>query len=546
MVAINLFHQPSFHDKLTNITSSTQLCALLAAMIGYAAYFGRADSHSFPIMDPAIVPANYPEPGVFLQKALQLVDEAIAECDDEPPPICVVQALIIATHCQLTRGVHGKAWRSLGLCIRLAYELDLHLIDAHNDIDSIRHQSPLEWRDEEEKRRAWWAIWEMDVFASAIKRTPPAVSWTLMETYLPIDDHFWFQNQPMPSSFLERDPVQRWKSLQSSNNESPKAWYIIINSLMKDAQNLSRPHRARFDPNTSQRGGRRGDSGKDDTNTLQELEMLRNAVQCFTLALPSHLRFRAQYLSFDQSPAGKSSSHRQLHCHIYNIFVMTQLARLMIYRYDLFREPVGEEWANKRPTTAESPMSSWSEYFEAADNILSIVNRSCEEHVQHINPLLLSTIWLASAVQLVRKYVEQPPAKSCLIKSRFDVLYLTYKRCADFWDTKTALQQNLEALEVQLEAYFQSEAIDTSSAARDAARASLKRRKTASSWIPDTAKECADNESSVVGPHGGGTCNGECDSFRDIADCKISKYRSRPQPRESNRVQLDTHRNFDG
>lgn len=91
-------------------------------------------------------------------------------------------------------------------------------------------------------------------------------------------------------------------------------------------------------------------------------------------------------------------------------------------------------------------------YFQAADNILRIVTQSCQEQVQHINPFLSSTIWLASAVQLVRTYFAQTPTNRSLIKSRFDVLYSTYKRCVGFWDTKTALQQNLESLEVQLEA----------------------------------------------------------------------------------------------
>lgn len=515
MVAINLFHQPSFHKKLANIKSPTQLCALLAAVISYAARFGPSDNTDPSSTSPVLVFGDQPKPHTFLRKALKLVDEAIAECDDEPPPICVIQALIIATHCQLTRGVHGKAWRSLGLSVRLAYEINLHLIDAQDGVDS-RHQSSLEWRDNEEKRRAWWAIWEMDVFASAIKRTPTAVSWSQMETYLPVDDYYWFQDQPAPSTFMERDASQRWKSLQSSKNESPKAWYLVINSLMKDAQVLSGPHGMRPDQSLNQRqwssrvhhGSRSsgGSAGRKNTNTSQELEMLRNAVQCFVLALPSHLRYRTQYLSFDQSAAGKAMSHRQLHCHIYSIFVMTQLAHLMIYRYDLFREPASEDWTDSGFAPGQNTLPSWSDrlhspcvgqYFEAADNILSIVNRSCEEHIQHINPLLLSALWLASAVQLVRKYVEQPSAKSCLIKSRFDVLYLTYKRCVDFWDAKTALQQNLEILEVQLKAYFHRDEIESRSVVGGPSGEPAKRlERTSSSWIPEKQSTLADNVSS--------------------------------------------------
>lgn len=78
-------------------------------------------------------------------------------------------------------------------------------------------------------------------------------------------------------------------------------------------------------------------------------------------------------------------------------------------------------------------------YFDAADSILRIVNQICEDHIQHFNPFLSSTIWLASTVQLVRKYFARTPSEKALIKSRFNVLYFTYKRCVQFWDTQTAL-----------------------------------------------------------------------------------------------------------
>lgn len=514
MNAFNLFHQPSFNDKLAKIESRTQLCALLAAMTSYASHFDKEPECPNPstLLSPGGLMFNSshqqqqrPKPDEFLRKALEFVDEALAECDDEQPPICVIQALVIATHCQLTRGVHGKASRSLGLCVSLAYELNLHLIDAldaatrsHNPHHHHRphhlNSNPLEWRYDEEKRRAWWAIWEMDVFASSIKRKPTAISWSQMETYLPVDDCHWFQDEPIPSTFMERDPEQRWRALQSTQNESPKAWFLVINSLMKDAQVLSSPHGVRLDAAISNQQQR-----KDRNKIQQQLEMLRNAVQCFVLALPSHLRYRSQYLSFDQS-----ASHRQLHCHIYSIFVMTQLARLMIYRYDLFREEPTVTTDDDWPTdnVSPSPSSSWGQrllhspavgqYFEAADNILGIVNGSCEEHIQYINPFLLSGIWLASAVQLVRKCVDQQPspsARSRLIKSRFDVLYLTYKRCVDFWGTKTALQQNLEILEVQLEAHFESElngiqGMTPSPGAKRRRRSSID----SPSWVPEEQK----------------------------------------------------------
>ncbi|KAJ9132416.1 putative Fungal specific transcription factor [Pleurostoma richardsiae] len=479
MVAINLFHEPSFSDKLSNIGSLVQICALLAALVGYASRFYPLEVSQATHCELQGVDGIYPTPEHFIGMALKLIDAALAECGDEAPPICVVQALIIATHCHLTRGVHGRAWRSLGLCVRLAYELNLHLVDAQGVTKSGR-EDPIQWRDDEEKRRAWWAIWEMDVFASTIRRTPPAIAWAQMETLLPVDDADWFKDRVAPSAFMESDAVQRWKSLRDTGNQSPKAWFLVINSLMKDAQVISCPRGVYLKPNSEQRQAQSGPTrikardrnSRNVEEACQRLEMLANAVQCFVLALPTHLRYRNQYLGFDPPVAGQDgSSLRQLHCGIYNIFVMTQLARLMIHRYAIFggyhthdRQPavpshlVQDDVSGQTSSGCQDPDNpAVMSYFEAADNILMIVNRSCEEHIQHINPFLPSTIWLAAAVQLVRKYIGRPSVRPELIKSRFDVLYLTYKRCVTFWDAKTAMEQNLEALEMQLEGHYNSE-----------------------------------------------------------------------------------------
>ncbi|KAL4810590.1 hypothetical protein BDV18DRAFT_155202 [Aspergillus unguis] len=459
MVAISLFHEPSFPDKLLQIPSLSQISALLAAIAAYASRFLLLEAN-----DPAgdelrlLGPGNR-QPSYFVDLAFSHINKALAECDDEMPPLCVIQALIIATHCQLTRGVHGKAWRSLGLCVRLAYEINLHLLDSKT---TVKVEDPFQWQADEEKRRAFWAIWEMDVFASTIRRTPTAIDWTQMEILLPVDNADWFQGRPAPSCFMEIDENQRWKALQDSNNQSPKAWFLVINSLMKGAQIISNP-----------RGVARADSGgpcppithEVIKEARQKLEIVANAVRCFSLALPGQLQYRDQHLSFDPSVPSQFDSQRQQHCSIYNIFVMTQLARLMIYRYDAFRPQTRRSEIKRGQRSVDHPEQdrarsshhnaesvALQHYFDAADNILRVVNQSCEKHIQHINPFLSSTIWLASAVQLVRKYFARTPAEKSLIKSRFNVLYFTYKRCVQFWDTQTALQQNLEALEMQLEA----------------------------------------------------------------------------------------------
>ncbi|KAK4153435.1 fungal-specific transcription factor domain-containing protein [Chaetomidium leptoderma] len=478
MVAISLFHEPSFSQKLRSIDSPVQICALLAALVGFAARFYPLETDLVTQTEERVA-----DPEHYQTMALRFIDESLACCGDERPPLCIVQALIVATHCQLSRGVHGRAWRSLGMCVRLAYELNLHLVDAPR-AGQGREEDGHKWRDAEEKRRAWWAMWEMDIYASTIRRTPPAVDWAQMEILLPADDADWFHDRPAPSALLERDPVKRWKVLQDSGNGSPKAWYLIISSLMKDAQVITSPRGVPW--SQSNQKSRQQEHDRRDRckvphlgpvdEARQKLEILANAVQCFVFALPAHLEYRNQYLSFDGATAvpGRTETLQHLHCGIYNIFVLTQLARLMIYRYHLFsthshsssQSGVGstglsggaDDGARQTLPGFNDPNSSWvRQYFEAADNIFLIVSHCCEDHIRHTNPFLPSTIWLAAAVQLVRKYAV-PPASSDLglIQSRFDVLYMTYKRCTAFWEAKTAMNENLEMLEMQLQAHYQS------------------------------------------------------------------------------------------
>jgi len=399
----------------------------------------------------------------FLNLALKYIDDALVECGDDPPPLCILQALIITAHCQLIEGVRGKAWRSLGICIRLAYEVNLHVIDAVSLKDTVE-VNKTQWCIDEEKRRVWWAIWEMDVFASTIRRCPTGINWMQIETLLPAEDQFWFQNKPQQSCFLERDVIHMWKTLQQCGNQSPKAWYIVINCLMQEARQLSSPRGVRPPPSRSNKGNR--DSVKE---TREKLATLLNSIHCFVLALPSHLRYRNQYLDFAERKLGQTIPIRRLHSSIYSIYMMTQLATLMIHQYDAFVGPAraGQlEYSMDSHNTATSvddapePVYTYSpdgtenlalvQYFEAADKILTIVQRSSPDHIQYINPCLTSTIWLASAVQLVRKELVPLGTNRDLIKSKFEALHMTYKQSAEFWDVQTALQQNLELLEAQL------------------------------------------------------------------------------------------------
>ncbi|KAH6999323.1 fungal-specific transcription factor domain-containing protein [Ilyonectria destructans] len=536
MVAINLFHEPSFDENLKSITSVVQLAALLAAIAGYAIRFLPFENQSEVEKELQWATPEQRTPSAFLNEALRCIDQALGDCSDEPPPLCILQALIVTTHHQLTRGVRGRAWRSLGMCVRLAYELNLHLLDSRC-INELGHDYAQCWREDEEKRRAWWAIWEMDVYASTIRRTPTGINWTQMEVLLPVSDTCWYRCRPAKSCFFEQDPTERWKALQESGNQSPKAWFIVINSLMKDAQIISCPRGVPPMGNSDQHqasNNKMGNSREHHINDVQEsrqkLETLANSVHCLVRTLPDHLRYRHQYLSFHPRTPGQVDSDRQLHCSIYNIYVMIQLARLMIHRYDVFGSQMQPQQSRATRTQSKRSFAVFQDqeslelrqYFEAADNILMIVNRSCENHIQYINPFLSSTIWLAAAVQLVRKQFGGPSTKTALFKTRFDVLYLTYKQCVSFWDTQTAMQQNLESIEAQLEDHrteYAKTANNNSTTHDDYPPSSRKQR-----WIPripDVDHTQGQNTPSPVGQENGS------ELFSTSTNSEVSRARTK-------------------
>jgi hypothetical protein len=315
MTSFSLFHRPTIEEKFSNIASQKHLQALLAAIFSFAMYhrdnLSRPNSHL-----SAITPTSTT---YWSDMAGQLIAEGLEECPDEAPPICLLQAMIIVTFQKLISGVRGKAWRSLGECVRVAYELQLHLVDLEEERDPAEDsddQPRNNWITAEERRRAWWALWEFDVFASTIKRLPTALDWTLNKTYLPICDEKWYSNEEGASCYLAVDPAQRWKELEKSGNRSARAWFIVINSYMRDAQLLS------SFPGSSPMNGRRSGATTPRHTSAQRVEamtrnvrdMLTNSLWCTLTAMPAELGYHDEYLAFRATNDPFASTSRQKEC----------------------------------------------------------------------------------------------------------------------------------------------------------------------------------------------------------------------------------------
>ena len=408
--------------------------------------------------DVRVPPSSY-----FSALAVRYVDEAIAQCGDDSPPICVLQAAILVTHWLLIQGVRGRAWRSLGLCIRLAYEMGLHSTDAYKVLDKGK-LDPEQWCQDEERRRAWWAIWEMDVFASVLYRVPCTINWSYTQVWLPADDDKWLGGQPHGSCFLQRGLISRCKDLQKSGNESPKAWFIVLNSLMAEAHILScRGNSARSfqDLSVDMLGG---EEHPKDSSTF--LETLLNAIQLCAMSVPTRWKYRGQFLDFDALPHHAQNQDRSTiheHSSIYEIALMQEVARLMTLKNSVFEggarrllrvvEDVGRDSVQGLGTTSlrgSSMDQKLEKYFHASDAILNILVNSSETHIRFVNPFIAHAAWMAAAVQMLRLELTRGEAQRELARSKFEILKTTHCQFAEYWSMSQVPQQNLDVLAVQL------------------------------------------------------------------------------------------------
>lgn len=167
MTSFSLFRPSQFRCKLASITSQAQLTALLAAMFSFSARFLEATNDQDTSSTVHGEPCATPQVEQFRAQAQLHIDQAFRECGDDRPTLSLLQALALSTFQELIRGARGRAWRSLGTCVRVAYELDLHLVDSdERDKDMLfTGNARQSWCLDEEQRRIWWAIWEMDTFA---------------------------------------------------------------------------------------------------------------------------------------------------------------------------------------------------------------------------------------------------------------------------------------------------------------------------------------------------------------------------------------------
>lgn len=475
MVAFSLFHKPSFGTKVQGIKDLNSLVALLASMSSISVRFHSAATG----IDINLGSTSMPSSDHFHAIACRYLEEALRDIQDDAPSLETLQAMTLCVFNELIRGVRGKGWRLLGSCVRIAHELRLHVVDYDAPRSAPRSaKAAKRWVDKEEQRRCWWAIWEMDLFASTVRRAPLAIDWAMNETYLPVDDESWFSNSYRQSCFLDIRPGERWKKLKLSGNESSAAWLVVLSSIMRDAQVLARGNI---------QGIRCEWAGEDGVPELQQyfrnvfrkkplaaddqkLWYLNHAFRKTIAALPRHLAYNGQKLSFGsegveptQSNTGLPSTKLILGDSArYSIFLTIQLTRFHIFHHHAFSEifsgslfseqpvdaPFGWTASPPPPPGATPNCEGLRNCLEAADNISAILENVPESHVKWTNPFLASTVWLAASLQVLRKVYHLGIGDEDKVK--FSRLRSTYQQYAHFWGTPLSLLDNVDGLEHHL------------------------------------------------------------------------------------------------
>ncbi|OAP62333.1 hypothetical protein AYL99_04536 [Fonsecaea erecta] len=448
-----LFRESTFASKLSQIATPLQLKALLAAIFIFGGK-GDVDGHS-----KALSRSH------FGDLANDYIDKVLEECGDDQPPLCLLQAKILVTHWMIVKGVRGRAWRSLGLCIRIAFELGLDSVDS----DVVPNSSPIDlnrWCEDEERRRAFWALYEIDTFATVIKQVPNVTNWTPNKVLLPADDDRWFQGKYQQSSFLHHDFIERPKSLQQTGTKSARAWFLVLISFLAEANSMARPTGKRNYHSPGKKVTASEVESDTATRSHNNRMAMLNSIHLYLLVVPPNLKFHGQILDFgaQMTDPNLTTSHLYWQTAIYNVAILAEVVKLLALRPFVFEKYV--QRLRKMTTKGSDSLSTDNpvslsglsgqelhQCFHASDAMLNVMLNCSELHYQYLNPCIAHASWLAATVKLLQQELTDDESERRLIRSQFEILKVINTRFIQYWEMPSVLRQNLDQLAMRLKQF---------------------------------------------------------------------------------------------
>ncbi|TEY74216.1 hypothetical protein BOTCAL_0075g00180 [Botryotinia calthae] len=321
----------------------------------------------------------------------------------------------------------------------------------------------------------------MDTFTSVIRRCPTGIDWKQHKVLLPVDDESWSQGHSKPSCFLGTSFISRSKNLAETGSKSEKAWFIVINSLAKEAQALASPNpsdrlytgrlatASGSDASKAERYPWESNSIDGPQEIMTKLRTLENSLQYCVTVLPPSLQDEGQFLDFGERGCnmrtGKSSELRHRHSSIFGIYLTAELTKFMIHKYQVFQPDSQNTLAPHNfqryqdlggkifphPSMKSALQSrmldpSVRHYFAASDSVLRIINSSSDTRHYYVNLFLSSTVWLAAAVQLVRFEMTSEPLEKELVASNYEILNMVHNQFILRWNMSATPRDNLVKL----------------------------------------------------------------------------------------------------
>ena len=255
-----LLHRPEFEIEFFDLNKEAfqhrdsfhlETILLLNAMFALAARFSNKVLCELPPKERGLR---------FAEQARKAHDELVKA--HELPSLRFLQASILLTYHELTLKPTFQTWLSVSTCCRIAYCLSLHQTDKH--ATPSNQKTSQQWTQDEERRRAWWAVYCMDNFASIVACRPFNIDTNRMDVLLPVSDSDWFASSRSTSVALAGNGLD-WQSLVDLKIQHSYAWFIVSNILLRQAHQ-------EFDKSEC---------------SIPEVKILQASLHCLGLTLPS-------------------------------------------------------------------------------------------------------------------------------------------------------------------------------------------------------------------------------------------------------------------
>ena len=255
---------------------------LILGIFALAARFSKASV--FAGTDPSM------RGDMFASLAAILKDHEIK--DIREPSLDLVKGCILLAFHTLSAGQTSSGALLVSVCVRFAYDLGLDGIDDDDDVvEGMNNEDLVQggdsdeleaWVDKEDLRRVWWAIFELDTFASTLSIQPYGIERGEIKVLLPVSDEHWFQRRPISSAHLNQRLGTIWKSLERSDNQTPRAWFLVTNYLKSCLADATR---------------------QTKRNQMEMRDQLEKDLTCLRLAYPTN--FQLSLVSMDDTNYGE-------------------------------------------------------------------------------------------------------------------------------------------------------------------------------------------------------------------------------------------------